>query len=67
MTKFAVAVPYYFALTRAKKRVFIITVKGKESKFASEKYLSRQMADMIDLNLEKQVPVLDAGVGSNPR
>jgi len=34
---------FYVAVTRAKKRVFVVTVKGQESKFVGEKYLSRSM------------------------
>lgn len=49
---------FYVAVTRAKKRAFIITVKGKESKFVSEKYLPRQMVNFVEFNLENKAEAL---------
>lgn len=36
---------FYVALTRAKKRVFVQTVKGKESRFTTPKFLPRALVD----------------------
>ncbi|HDQ16285.1 MAG TPA: hypothetical protein ENN45_04430 [Bacteroidetes bacterium] len=34
---------FYVAVTRAKKRVFVVTVKGRESKFVDKKFLPRDL------------------------
>lgn len=37
---------FYVALTRAKKRVFIQTVKGKESRFTTDQFLPRELVSV---------------------
>lgn len=48
---------FYVAVTRAKKRVFVVTVKGQESKFIDKKFLSRDLIaeKVIDLKLDTVV------------
>lgn len=38
---------FYVAVTRAKKRVFVHTVKGKESRFTEPRFLPREMVGTV--------------------
>jgi DNA helicase-4 len=45
---------FYVAVTRAKKRVFVVTVKGQESEFIGEEYLPQDMVKDFAIGMDSE-------------